>query len=81
MNYLLFTTNKKVIKSDKNLSINLGTGFSATHTKMLPELRMNRLPFKDLNYVFDLSIDPKKEKLWRKSRFIFLIKSLFLRFS
>lgn len=81
INYLLFTTNKKVIKSDKNLSINLGTGFSATHTKKLPELRMNRLPFKDLNYVFDLSIDPKKEKLWRKSRFIFLIKSLLLRFS
>jgi hypothetical protein len=81
INYLLFTTDKKVIKSDRNLSNNKGTGFNATHTKKMPELRMNRLPFNDLNYMFDLRIDPKKEKLWRKSRLIFLIKSLLLRIS
>ena len=79
INYLLFVTNMKVLKPDRNLSTNIGIGTSATHTKKMPELMLNCLPFELPHLDIKLSIDSKKEILWRKSRLRFLIKSLLLK--
>ena len=79
INYLLFMTNMKVLKPDRNLSTNIGIGASATHTKKMPELMLNCLPFDLPQLDIKLSIDSKKEKLWRRSRLSFLFKSLWLK--
>jgi hypothetical protein len=79
INYLLFITNMKVLKPDRNLSTNIGIGASATHTKKMPELKLNYLPFDLSKLNINLFIDSKQERLWRKSRLRFLIKSLWLK--
>jgi hypothetical protein len=79
INYLLFITNMKVLKPDRNLSTNIGIGASATHTKKMPEIKLNYLPFDVSNLNINLFIDSKKERLWRKYRLRFLIKSLWLK--
>lgn len=80
INYLLFTSQKLILKPDRNLSINLGTGNSATHTKSLPKINFNQELSIEKNFKVNLELDYRKEKLWRKSRLRFLIKSILLRF-
>ena len=79
INFLLFTTQRIILKPDRNLSMNVGTGLDATHTKKLPSLILNVLPFPKKSFNYQLGVDSRKEKLWRKSRLRFLIKSTILR--
>jgi hypothetical protein len=78
VNYLLFTTERIVVKFKKNLSSNLGLGIDATHTKYLPIIRSNCI-----NGPYELKdnpvLTPKEERLWRKSRTRFILKSWLLR--
>lgn len=69
----------KVLKPLKNLSINVGVGTRATHTKQMPLLKLNTLQPINTKYQVNLDLNPKNEKLWRKFRLMLLRKSLILR--
>ena len=79
INWLLFSTQMKILKPLKNLSTNVGTGIDATHTKKMPLLEINSLSTINPEYRINLELNSKNEKIWRRFRLILLVKSLFLK--
>ena len=79
INYLMFLDDLYVIKPYRNLSRNSGGGESATHTKYLPTFNIQELP-EHVGIIYDLDFDEDFDKIWRKSRILFLYKSFLMRF-
>ena len=75
VNYLIFKRKFLNIKMAKNLSLNVGVGEKATHTKYLPKLEIASLNIKKHDYTAKKLPNKKHEKNWRKARIKFLFGS------
>lgn len=80
MNYLMFTKNLVAIKPRNNMSLNMGTGESATHTKFMPQQEMFGLNKKIYIQKKDICVHKLDEKKYRKARIRFILKSIFMKF-
>lgn len=72
---LMLTHHKVCIKFNKNLSLNVGIGVEATHTKTLPKIEIDSLNIELIKSPSTIKIDKNCEKNWRKNRIKFIINS------
>lgn len=75
VNYMIFKYKMYNVKFYQNLSINVGIGKDATHTKVLPEIKIEPLNIQRLNHPKNYEIDETLERDWRKARIRFLFIS------
>ena len=75
VNYMIFKYRMYNIKFFQNLSINVGIGKDATHTKILPEMQIEHFNFQNIEHPKDFEIDAALEHDWRKARIRFILTS------
>lgn len=75
INHLLFRDNKVCLKFNKNLSINIGTGINATHTKALPNMKKESIEVAQLEIPDRIMINQNLERKWRRDRLRFILTS------
>lgn len=80
INNLMFTEGMKVIRFHQNLSTNVGVGVESTHTKFIPELKIEEASGKALLNLQNNEVKEIDERRWRKYLSIYIYKSVVAKF-